>query len=531
MPLINSSSRSIFWRIFDNRDNIRAAGISSAFEGVIPSGGQVAIGYVAGPFQLEIRDRPLPSFIPPSNVLVPAGPPRVVGRLYRASDTIEYAGGTSVRLATQEKLDVPRFLPSTHGFKFSNAFPKHTPHTTIRVGPADLAIGDAHKGLCGGMVYAVRDYYHAGLRVPPHRVGPIGGVLYDYLVARLYDSFALPLGWTEYLRLMSRSCEPGERARTAYFTAMNAIEADIRRGWPSPIGLIQVITDDPFKVGENHQVLVYGYEKNGTAIRLKIYDPNYPEADDITLSFDTNQFPASFQYSRRPGGDGRILSFFCHQYQMRQPPGVSQIPPWVDLPQRDVIAEGTSNIVLANGGLGLLRIDRIVGDNFYGTMFGDPMQGQVDRSREVFQFTRTINSQTVQRYRGGLQRDSDTHRLTGTASGIFLQETQGVAEPEEFEWRAASRLLVDGHGWNGEILLNTLDSKGGLAGTIYGDTLTGNWDHLSRRISFTRGSADPNYRQEWSGTLRDGLTFGGEFQQVFSGQRHPEKLRWAAYDR
>ena len=73
MPLINRSSQSIYWRIFDPIDRVRVAGISP-FEGVIPPGGQVGIGFSASAFQLEIQDRP-PSIIPPSRVLVPAGPP------------------------------------------------------------------------------------------------------------------------------------------------------------------------------------------------------------------------------------------------------------------------------------------------------------------------------------------------------------------------------------------------------------------------------------------------------------------------
>jgi hypothetical protein len=187
-----------------------------------------------------------------------------------------------LRLTTQERVDVPGFLPSTHGFSFANSFPANTAHVSVRVGSVDMAIGDAANGLCGGMVYAVRDHFHAGMPIPSHKAGPVSGVLYEYLVGRLYDSFD-GLGWTEYLRLMSPGCSAGERARTAYFTALPSIESDVRNGAPSPIGLVQVNTDDPFKVGNNHQVLVYGFERNGRRVRLRIYDPNHPSRDDITL--------------------------------------------------------------------------------------------------------------------------------------------------------------------------------------------------------------------------------------------------------
>ncbi|HAY26551.1 MAG TPA: hypothetical protein DCY47_03365, partial [Candidatus Accumulibacter sp.] len=88
MPLINRSSMPIYWRIFAPDDRTRAFGIAPAYEGTIAVGGQAGIGYSASRFQLEIRDRPPLSVIPPSRVLVPAGPPGIVGALYRASDLL-----------------------------------------------------------------------------------------------------------------------------------------------------------------------------------------------------------------------------------------------------------------------------------------------------------------------------------------------------------------------------------------------------------------------------------------------------------
>ena len=98
---------------------------------------------------------------------------------------------------------VPGFLPSTSGFAFPNTFP-HVPVRRIGIpGVVSVPIGDASNGLCGGMAFAARDYFEAELPPPADTEPPSAGVLFDYLVGRLFDSFGLPLGPARYLELMS----------------------------------------------------------------------------------------------------------------------------------------------------------------------------------------------------------------------------------------------------------------------------------------------------------------------------------------
>lgn len=528
MPLINRSAQPIYWRIFNDIDRGRLFGVLD-FEGVLPAGGQVAIGYSATPFQIEIRDRVPASLIPPSRVLVPGGPPNVVGPLYRPSDTLEYVGGADLRMTTVERFDVPGFLPSTRGWRFTNSFPQNTAHARVRVGNTELAIGDAANGLCGGMVYAARDYFHVGLPVPRHKLGPLSGPLYDFIVGRLYDSFALPLGWTEYLRLMSPGCSAQERASTACSTAFSRIQADIRSGAPSPIGLIQVDTTDIAKVGLNHQVLVYGYQRSGHSVQLRIYDPNHPERDDITLSFQTNQVPATFNYSVTPGGDGRIYSFFCHLYQRQQPPAADTVPPWTEFPARDPLAVGASSLLVGNGWLGLFKIDRVTGTSFIGTVYGQPMHGQWDPRQNSIRFTRQIAPGYEQVYTGDLWRDTAGTR-TGVMVGSFHEVFNGVAESQTYDWRAAPRLIADGNGWLGELRVHSMQPDGTLVGDLYGDPVTGRWTQASQQLTLTRRPADPNYQQEWTGRRTSGLTFSGDFQEVVRNVRQARQYRWMAYD-
>ena len=61
------------------------------------------------------------------------------------------------------------FSPSASGFRFPNSFP-HVPVRHIGIpGVVSIPIGDASNGLCGGMVFAARDYFEAG-RTQIHQV-------------------------------------------------------------------------------------------------------------------------------------------------------------------------------------------------------------------------------------------------------------------------------------------------------------------------------------------------------------------------
>jgi hypothetical protein len=47
----------------------------------------------------------------------------------------------------------------------------------------------------------------------------------------------------------------------------------INNGKLSPLGVVNVISANPFDVGRNHVVLAYGYEKVGTSLTIYAYDP------------------------------------------------------------------------------------------------------------------------------------------------------------------------------------------------------------------------------------------------------------------
>lgn len=226
---------------------------------------------------------------------------------------------------------VPRFLPSTSGFAFPNRFPR-VPVRRIGIpGVVSLPIGDASNGLCGGMAFAARDYFEAERQPPRLTTPPADGALFEYLVDRLFASFDLPLGPARYLELMSPALPDGEtlwsrlglaphgRAWRMIKEEWPKVRADIDAGHPSPLGLVRVKSSDPFELKRNHQVLAYGYELDGTLVSLKIYDPNHPAEDDVslTLGLANPTRPPTVRFF--PPGPS-VIAFFRVRYEPVAPP-------------------------------------------------------------------------------------------------------------------------------------------------------------------------------------------------------------------
>jgi len=226
---------------------------------------------------------------------------------------------------------VPGFLPSTSGFRFANDFPR-VPVRRIGVpGVVEVPIGDASNGLCGGMVFAARDYFEAGRAVPSDAGPPTDGPLFDYIVDRLFASFDLPFGPVRYLALMSPALPDGEsllgriglgphgRAWQMIRIEWPKIRADIDAGHPSPLGLVRVKSTNPFDLKQNHQVLAYGYELVGTVLSLRLYDPNWPGRDDVEMSLDLSSPTRPTAVTIFPQGPP-VFAFFHVRYRPATPP-------------------------------------------------------------------------------------------------------------------------------------------------------------------------------------------------------------------
>jgi hypothetical protein len=230
---------------------------------------------------------------------------------------------------------VPGFLPSSGGLHFDNRFP-HVPIRTIALpGLPPIGLGDAANGLCGGMTYTARDLFEASAPVPPDPAPPAeGSPRFDRLVDRQFDSFdnlRVPLRFYDlmsptrpdtesfFARLAGRfGLDRNSRTWVAIAIEWPSIKADIDAGRLTNVGLVRVVSADPGMLGHNHQVMAYGYDIDGSAVALRIYDPNFANDDTIRLTFDSADASglASFGY---PNRDGDVLGFFRLPFQARDP--------------------------------------------------------------------------------------------------------------------------------------------------------------------------------------------------------------------
>lgn len=224
---------------------------------------------------------------------------------------------------------VTGFLPSTHGFSFPNAWP---PGPTMRLGPVDTrmaGVGDASAGLCGGMVMTVRDLFEAGLSAAGRPQPANGSAPFDAIVRRQVQSldwFRVPL---RYYDLMAFRPDPPSGLPALLGREPPRVEA-VDREWPCvravlegghlvPLGLVRTMSNSPWHLTDNHQVLGYGYTEaeDGSSIAIRIYDPNHPGDDAVELraSIDPADGRPLRQRARLWQSTGEpLLGFFVQPY-------------------------------------------------------------------------------------------------------------------------------------------------------------------------------------------------------------------------
>lgn len=224
---------------------------------------------------------------------------------------------------------VPGFAPSTNGLHFANDF-AHEPLFRLGLARASIPIGNAANGLCGGMVFAVRDLFEYRRTPPPDRAPPRRGtVLFGYLLGRLFSSFNLPVGPLRYW--LWQILPAGDR-----FTVRGLAWRTIRGHWPkiradldagrlSTLGLVRTRSVNPLDLGRNHQVLAYGYDldEDGSKLTIHVYDPNHPDDDGCALSLSpaepTQSTPVGYVSDELP-----VRGFFRTTYRTKDPSAISR---------------------------------------------------------------------------------------------------------------------------------------------------------------------------------------------------------------
>lgn len=214
---------------------------------------------------------------------------------------------------------VPGFTPSIHGFHFPNAWPSGP---TVRLGPLDpriIGVGDASTGLCGGMVYTVADLYAAGVPVPADREPPANGSpRFKSIVRRQVQSLAfLTVPIRFWLRMAFGGSFGGDRARATLDHEWPRARAAIDAGRLVPIGLIRVSARDPRNLTRNHQVIAWGYAEDGRGVTLRIYDPNWPDRDDVAVTIQLDNALRPTGLSQTTGEP--LLGWFILPYSAKEP--------------------------------------------------------------------------------------------------------------------------------------------------------------------------------------------------------------------
>lgn len=233
------------------------------------------------------------------------------------------------------------FSPLTDGFRFTNSWPP-APAISFRTPFGSIGIGNAAAGLCGGMVFAALDYWHALKPVPVSRPAP-DTQLYRFIVRRLIDSWHVPAGVAGYYwrmnlpdgdspltvlgrPLISRplvSRPPAGRrglSRRTIEQEWPRVKDRLDRGVPVPLGLVTVASVSPGQLGRNHQVLACGYRLAGQRVTVEVYDPNSGQDDGVHIQFGTSgpAGAATFRHNINIGWP--VRGFFRIAYSPVTPP-------------------------------------------------------------------------------------------------------------------------------------------------------------------------------------------------------------------
>ncbi len=235
---------------------------------------------------------------------------------------------TSDRSNAQIGSHMTTFNPAVNGFKFVNTF-EVEPINNIRM-----------SGFCGGMTYAILDYFKAHKPVPTQTFRPANGTaLYDYMWGRQRSSVLDNLDkWGElfFNPFGSRTSEFFNWGIQGFGGGrLQELKTEIDRGNPVPLGLFKPGNGG---TGPHHQVLAIGY--NGFRYRgdlgaykedLEIYvcDPNYP---GVTKTLKPDPAHNIYYYKDDPGNtDCQWQTYFVNKnYHFVTPPDAASLAPPTD---------------------------------------------------------------------------------------------------------------------------------------------------------------------------------------------------------
>ncbi len=200
------------------------------------------------------------------------------------------------------------FVPSQHGFHFRNGFQGQI-----------LGAGESAYGLCGGMSFAAADYFLANRPIPADIHAPADGTpLFKYIYSRQATSFGtlggMGLKFVEWMQLPDDSTDAQpDSTHSRTLEGLPAITGALSRGEPVVLGLVLTSTAAKGKAWDNHQVLALSSTETATGqVDIRIYDSNFPNRDDVTISITRNPTRIAMHIPGRR--DMAIRGFFRMAY-------------------------------------------------------------------------------------------------------------------------------------------------------------------------------------------------------------------------
>ena len=207
------------------------------------------------------------------------------------------------------------FDPVKNGFQFKNDFKNSF------IGPP---INYTTSGLCGGMSYAVLDYFNAGRQVPGQKFRPANNTtLQQYLYGRQVTTLLPNLDkWAE------TTVNPFGQRTLEFFNwglsgRLTELKSFIDRGVPVPLGL----KGAGGGIDHDHQVLAIGYDPGRyqgdlgnykTDLKIFIVDPNWP-GETVTLIPN----PAKMEYYEVEHPTNHWTTYFVDgKYTPQTPPAI-----------------------------------------------------------------------------------------------------------------------------------------------------------------------------------------------------------------
>jgi hypothetical protein len=175
------------------------------------------------------------------------------------------------------------FVPSVHGMPFPNTWETVLFDADVAGRQVKLAL----RGFCGGMSFLALDLHRSGLEAPgepvgelPERRSPLARYIWRRQIDSLADGLAQNMRGFVKSSYSPRTGPIGSATLTRTRELGNVLVA-LTAKRPVPLGLI---APNPLRgIGLNHQVVGYGAERSADGLLIRIYDPNIPRRDDVTL--------------------------------------------------------------------------------------------------------------------------------------------------------------------------------------------------------------------------------------------------------